>query len=615
MYELHLLGDGGARRLAPIGTTPLLVGRSNTNDVVLEDERISSRHLRVWCEGDEIHLRDLGSRNGTRVNGQAISGERVVGPDDEIELGRALVLRVVSTESVPVPPTSLGPTLDDALARLQSLDPALAAAAERELRLRSAEGERWRRALEVLPQLVSAGRPSAVLRVVVDEVRRVTGAPVVAAVSQTRGSTALSHMSDLTGLFPKDTVPSSLLERVASEGGRAIWSDDALADQRFADRVSVRSLALVSVGCVPLGSSAVLYLSDPSRAGAFSAETRLWIEALCQVAAHFLERPTSLPAPEALPGMVGVSAAMGEVFDTVRAFAPMPWPMLILGETGTGKERIAAAIHELSGREASEGAGVAPFIAVNCGALSDELALSQLFGHEPGAFTGAERRHVGYLERAAKGTLFLDEVGELSPLVQARLLRVLQEGTFERLGGEKVLQFRARVVAATHRLLDDPEQRAPFRDDLFHRLAACIIRVPPLRERPEDIELLAEVLLERLLSELPRGTRLSLSAGAVRILQARTWPGNVRELENALRGAAARALSRRSTLLEPEHFDTVETHAEEAVDDLHAATLAFQTRRAREMLASCGDNMAEAARRLGVSRQFLYRLFAREQKP
>jgi DNA-binding NtrC family response regulator len=609
MYELHLSG-ASPRRLAPIGTTPLLIGRSNTNDVVLEDERISSRHLRVWCEGDEIHLRDLGSRNGTRVNGQAISGERVVGPDDEIELGQALVLRVVSTESVPRAPTSLGQTLDEALTRLQSLDLALAAEVEREIRQRSAAAERYQRILELLPQLVSAGRPSAVLRVVVDEVRRVTSAPVVAAVSQTRGSTALSHMSDLTGLFPKDTVPSSLLEGLALEGGRSIWSDDALADQRFADRVSVRALALVSVGCVPLGSSAVLYLSDPTRAGAFPADTRLWIEALCQTATHFLERPTSQPAPEALPGMVGMSSSMGEVFDTVRAFAPMPWPMLVLGETGTGKERIAAAIHELSGREA-EGPGLAPFVAVNCGALSDELALSQLFGHEPGAFTGAERRHVGYLERAGKGTLFLDEVGELSPLVQARLLRVLQEGTFERLGGEKMLQFRARVVAATHRPLDDPEHRAPFRDDLYHRLAACIIRVPPLRERPEDIELLAEVLLERLLSELPRGTRLSLSAGAVRILQARSWPGNVRELENALRGAAARALSRRGTVLEPEHFDSVETHAEEAVDDLHAATLAFQTRRAREMLASCGDNMAEAARRLGVSRQFLYRLFAR----
>ncbi|HEY7955799.1 MAG TPA: sigma-54 dependent transcriptional regulator [Polyangia bacterium] len=223
--------------------------------------------------------------------------------------------------------------------------------------------------------------------------------------------------------------------------------------------------------------------------------------------------------------------AMKPVVDAIEKVARTSATVLLLGESGTGKELAARAIHDLSPRR--EG----PFLAVNCAALTETLLESELFGHEKGAFTGASERRRGRLELADGGTFFLDEVGELKPELQAKLLRVLQESRFERVGGARTLEVDVRFIAATNRELRAMMSDGRFREDLYHRLAVFPIRLPPLRERPADILPMAEALLVRVARDLKRGP-LQLSPDAAQKLTRCQWPGNARELANALERAA-----------------------------------------------------------------------------
>ena len=229
--------------------------------------------------------------------------------------------------------------------------------------------------------------------------------------------------------------------------------------------------------------------------------------------------------------LVGRSPAWLEAVERLRLVAPAPTSVLILGETGSGKEQAARAIHQWSPRARG------PFLAMNCSVLSRDLALAELFGHERGAFTGADRRRAGRFELADGGTLFLDEVAELPAEAQAMLLRVLQEGSFERLGGSRTLHVDVRLIAATHRELEAEVAAGRFREDLFYRLGAYPVRLPPLRERPGDVLLLARHLLDRLRARLGM-PGLALDPGAVELLERHHWPGNVRELGNVLERAA-----------------------------------------------------------------------------
>jgi len=231
--------------------------------------------------------------------------------------------------------------------------------------------------------------------------------------------------------------------------------------------------------------------------------------------------------------LVGESRALLEIGKTLARVAPSDTRVLITGESGTGKEVIARLVHTYSGRRGS-------FIAVNCAALVETLLESELFGHERGAFTGAHAAKPGKFEQAAEGTLFLDEVGELPPTVQAKLLRVLQEGTFERVGGTRTLETHARIVAATNRDLSAEVAAGRFREDLLYRLAVVTLHVPPLRERREDILPLVRHLLARACRRLDRSA-VTLAPDAEAWLLARDWPGNARELDNALARALVHA--------------------------------------------------------------------------
>ncbi|RMG47653.1 MAG: sigma-54-dependent Fis family transcriptional regulator [Acidobacteria bacterium] len=232
--------------------------------------------------------------------------------------------------------------------------------------------------------------------------------------------------------------------------------------------------------------------------------------------------------------MVGESPAMRRIFDIVAKVSPSNATVLILGETGTGKELIAEAIHRNSARRNG------PFVKINCAALPENLLESELFGHERGAFTGADRQRAGRFELANEGTLFLDEIGTMSPGTQAKVLRVLQEKEFERLGGTRTIKSDVRVIAATNCDLEEAIEKGEFREDLYYRLNVVTIRMPPLRERKEDIIPLATFFLQRFATELNKPMR-GFAPAALRLLTRHNWPGNIRELENTIERAVLMA--------------------------------------------------------------------------
>src|SRR6516162_6792591 len=229
-------------------------------------------------------------------------------------------------------------------------------------------------------------------------------------------------------------------------------------------------------------------------------------------------------------GIVGRSEPMQQVFKLIGQVAASDATALITGESGTGKELVARAIYHHSDRSQQ------PFLAVNCAAIPEQLLESELFGHERGAFTGATLQRIGKFEQCNKGTIFLDEIGDMTPATQTKILRVLQSGTFERVGGNQPIKVDVRVIAATNKALEQAVAAKQFREDLFYRLNVVRIHIPPLRERREDIPLLVNYFLKRFAKDQP-GPPRSIAPGALKALEKYHWPGNVRELENSIRRA------------------------------------------------------------------------------
>ena len=303
-----------------------------------------------------------------------------------------------------------------------------------------------------------------------------------------------------------------------------------------------------------------------------------------------------LRTEEEISGIVGRDEKMLELFDLIHDLAQVDAAVLIEGESGTGKELVAAAIHR-EGRRANR-----LFVPVNCGALPEGLLESELFGHVRGAFTGAIRDKKGRFELADGGTIFLDEVADIPPPLQVKLLRVLQEGAFERVGDEKTLRVDVRVISATNRDLAAEVAAGRFREDLYYRLAVVPLRLPPLRERRGDIPLLARHFLRQALQESERPP-VVFSDEAMAAMAAYRWPGNVRELQNAIQYALVKC---RGGAILPEHLPAAlaeAPHAPAPRRRRHKVDLA----RLQEALRESHGNKVEAARRLGVSRATLYR--------
>jgi DNA-binding NtrC family response regulator len=312
----------------------------------------------------------------------------------------------------------------------------------------------------------------------------------------------------------------------------------------------------------------------------------------------------------AFHNLIGKSQGMQEIYSKIEQVADSRTTVLITGESGTGKELVAKALHYNSSRRER------PFIALNCAALPETLIESELFGHEKGSFTDATARRVGQFELANTGTLFLDEIGDLSPITQAKLLRVIQEREFTRIGGVQPIKVDVRIVTATNKNLDDLVRKAQFREDLYYRINVIALVLPPLRERGEDIPLLAKHFLEKRLDE-ERRPRIEFGKEALELLTRYSWPGNVRELENFVEQAFI--WSQNATQITPEHLPTLiknDSRSTSLRDDtlagrmsLEKAVMEFEREIILDALKRTNYVQTHAANLLGISRRMLkYRM-------
>ena len=302
-----------------------------------------------------------------------------------------------------------------------------------------------------------------------------------------------------------------------------------------------------------------------------------------------------------LENIIGASAAIQQVFEVVQQVAPTRATVMITGETGTGKELIAHAIHNLSPRKNG------PFIAVHAAALTSTLLESELFGHEKGAFTGAVERRIGRFELADGGTLFLDEVGEIEPAMQVKILRVLEERAFERVGGQKTINVDVRLIAATNKDLKKLVNEAKFRDDLFYRLSVVSVSLPPLRERREDIPLLANAFLGQCSRENSKPVR-EMTPEALNVLMAYDWPGNVRELRNTIEQMVVLARAERLTLRDvPAAIRGGADLTKISVVRTGMTVEEAERQLIVQALKETGGNRTRAAEKIGISRRTLHR--------
>ncbi|HSY45827.1 MAG TPA: PEP-CTERM-box response regulator transcription factor [Steroidobacteraceae bacterium] len=355
-----------------------------------------------------------------------------------------------------------------------------------------------------------------------------------------------------------------------------------------------RELAVAAVG---LGATD--FYHKPLDAGVLSIVVRraLRIRELEEENWRLRERTGSM----ALEGIMGVSDAMRSLCRAIEKVAPTNATVLLLGDSGTGKELLARAVHRLSGRAHK------PFVAINCAAIPETLLESELFGYEKGAFTGAVKRTAGKLESADGGTVFLDEIGEMPPSLQAKLLRVVQERTVERIGGRVPLVLDLRIVCATNRNLETLIGNGGFRDDLFYRISEVTIRVPPLRDRQGDSLLLAQCLLQQISERFGKPTR-GLAPDAIRAIQAHRWPGNVRELENRIKGAVIMC---EGTVVTASDLGLEDPGDDPEYLNLRVARQRAEVQAVRQSLAVAQGNLSRAAELLGVSRPTLYDLLGK----
>ena len=353
--------------------------------------------------------------------------------------------------------------------------------------------------------------------------------------------TVLTQALGRSGYQVRSTSNAATLWRWVEDGeGDLVITDVVMPDENGLDLIPRIKRARPDLRVVVMSAQSTLMTAvKATQRGAFEYLPKPFdLKELLAVVSRALAAPPAMPAPpqppreadEKLP-LIGRSPAMQEIYRTIARLTTADLTVMINGESGTGKELVARALHDYGRRRAG------PFVAINMAAIPRELIESELFGHERGAFTGAMNRSLGRFEQANSGTLFLDEIGDMPPEAQTRLLRVLQEGEFTSVGGRQPIRANVRIIAATHRDLRAAIRAGAFREDLFYRLNVVPIRLPPLRERTEDIADLARHFLDRARADgLPAK---SLDQGAVEALRHYRWPGNVRELENLMRRLAA----------------------------------------------------------------------------
>ena len=367
--------------------------------------------------------------------------------------------------------------------------------------------------------------------------------------------------------------------------------------------VILTAFAAIETAIEAVNAGAYDYLSKPFRMEEIKVVVRRTLEAR-RLARENLQYRQELTARRGFDNLVGQSHQMAEIYKLVARVATLDTTVLIQGETGTGKELVARAIHDASARAGR------PFVVVDCAALPETLFESELFGHERGAFTGASAARRGLLETSAGGTCFLDEIGELTAPLQAKLLRALQEHAIRRVGGNDPIPVNIRVVVATNRDLSKLVADGEFRDDLYYRLNVVTITMPPLRERSMDIPLLTRHFLEKFAHGAQRPVK-RLAPEALALLAGYPWPGNVRELEHVIERAVA--LSSSETIL-PDDFPPHVRHAPEGAPRLPATRMTLEDVKrwyVNKILEETGGNKLRAAELLGIDRSTLYRILER----
>jgi transcriptional regulator with GAF, ATPase, and Fis domain len=611
----------GAHCVLPEGEVS--IGRDATNQLSAADGSLSRRHCVVRREGTKCSVQDVGSRNGTLVNGVPVEEQQMV-HGDYISVGSSVLMFLSEAES------AASRTSQVSFAETSELD-GLAIWLRQEKKTPSRPDEILR-ALPETPEVtrylqsllkLAAGiggihdRESLqwqLLGFLFDLLPAERGAVLYFSKTGEVESTAAWDRV----LGPEHAVPVSepLVRRVCAEKAGVVAQGGA-ADEQMPKLVSSEELRARSVMCVPMIISGevlgAIYLEGSTREAPYD-ETHLQVlGAVGSIAALALENlrhwerlkdeNQALRAEVSLEyNMVGKSARMKEVFEFVRRVAATDATVLIEGESGTGKELVARAIHRNSARAEN------PFIAINCAAIAANLLESELFGHEKGAFTGAAVQKKGRIEMAERGTLFLDEVSELAPELQAKLLRVLQEREFERVGGTRAIPLDIRLIAATNKRLLAAIEAGEFRKDLYYRLNVVALTMPALRERTEDIPQLAEHFLSK--TSRKCNTKIKeLSEEAKNCLMKYDWPGNVRELENAIERAVV--LGSGDVILPEDLPETVLEGGWTASDGsakYHRSVKESKRQMIVQALQQANGSYLEAAKTLGIHPNSLLRL-------
>lgn len=607
-----------------LGDEDAVIGRDIAATVCINSRSVSRKHCIVRRDGDQYLVRDLGSRNGTLVNGLPMtecvlrhgdrigvsgsqfvfaldsSAEPLTGPE-VMESGDAEALEFATM----LPAESLYRNPQRLLANLQSLK----------------QGDHVRALLEMNRKAATLRTPEELEQALLDAAFDLTPAESGAILLYEQRDASATRVvgRHRSPLVTSEVQVSQTVARRVLDEQISVLAGNTATETSLKDVASLAGTGSHSILCVPLlaheRSLGVLYLVTRNSAQVFDETHLETVTGVAAVAGLSLANAFDLQrmraqatllkaALERDRPMIGESSAMKKISDTIARVAPAETTVLLLGESGTGKEIAARAIHGNSPRAEK------PFVAVNCATLGDNLLESELFGHEKGAFTGAVGLKKGLLETADGGTVFLDEVAELPLTVQAKMLRVLQEREFSRLGSTRPIKVNVRLIAATNKDLRAAVAAGTFREDLWHRLNVVALRMPPLRERREDIPLLANFFLARSSQRCERRV-LGISTEAREVLQQYDWPGNVRELENAIERAVV--LGSDSEIQVNDLPETVWESAPATPDasgslTYHAALRDAKQKIILQALELEGGNYTAAARRLGVHVTYLHRL-------
>ncbi len=540
-----------------LGADELRIGRASNSTICIPSHDAAWHHCSIRGIDGEYHLTDTQSGSGTYINGM-LAKKQLLERGDHISIGETTFL-FTTEESSPTPSDTTSQTLLQACTVIH-LVRAIAAISEGSERCLLE-----RQLIALLSDLMAIETGAILIGNGPEELERIAEVALKPMIRMiVREGACFDPEARCLG------VPLNVAGRL--EGAIIV-------------RCNAKGLTDLDAQRDALGAIAVL--------GASALQTARELEGL-RVKANLFEEVL-----ERSSGIVGESAAMKRLLSMVDRVGPQDTTVLLLGESGTGKELIARAIHRTSLRAKQ------PLIAINCAALTETLLESELFGHEKGAFTGAVAQKKGKLELAQGGAVFLDEIGELAMPMQAKLLRVLQEREFERVGGSQTIRLNVRLIAATNRDLSAEVRRGIFREDLYHRLNVVVLRSPPLRERREDIPLLARYFVNRSSVRCHRRVQ-GISDEAERLLQVYDWPGNVRELENAIERAVV--LGESDRILPEDLPETLFRHGDPQMAPIFASVGEAKRESVIRAWAQANGDYKVAAQLLGLHPNSLLRL-------